>query len=130
MHMKGQKRLRVLIADRQSAVRSAVRLLLEEKLGSDVVGEAADNEELLAQLERLRPDIILLDWDLPGLSTGELSDALHRLDRRPGLIVMRAHRESVQAALATGADAFVNKGDPPRRLLTAIRALSVEGQRE
>jgi DNA-binding NarL/FixJ family response regulator len=123
-------KIRILIADRQSAVRSAVRLLVEKRLELDVVGEAADSEELLAQLESLRPDIILLDWDLPGRSTASLFDAFGELDRQPMVVVLGVKPESMQSALAVGADAFVSKGDPPKRLLTAIRALPVEGQRE
>jgi DNA-binding NarL/FixJ family response regulator len=122
--------VRIIIADQQSAVRSAIRLLLEESLETDVVGEAADNQELLAQLEYLRPDIILLAWDLPGWSTAELLDTFRRLDRQPGVILLGSHPEPMQTVLAAGADAFVSKGDPPRRLLTAIRALSAEGQGE
>jgi DNA-binding NarL/FixJ family response regulator len=119
--------MRILIADQQQAVRSAVRLLLEERLGLHVVGEAADNQELLAQLESFRPDLLLLDWDLPGWSTSSLNDAFHRLDFQPQVIVLDVEPESVQTALAAGADAFVSKGDPPKRLLTAIRSLAPEG---
>jgi DNA-binding NarL/FixJ family response regulator len=120
-------KIRILIADHQSAVRSAVRLLLEKGLGLDVVGEAADGKELLAQLERLRPDIILLDWDLPGWSTAGLFNAFGELDCQLRVIVLGVKPESMAAALAAGADAFVSKGDPPRRLLSAILTLSAEG---
>jgi DNA-binding NarL/FixJ family response regulator len=123
-------KIRILIADHQSAVRSAVRLLLEKGLELDVVGEAADSKELFAQLESLRPDIILLDWDLPGWSTASLFDAFGELDRQPRVIVLGVKPESMQSALAAGADAFVSKGDPPKRLLTAIQALPVESQCE
>jgi DNA-binding NarL/FixJ family response regulator len=122
--------VRILIADREPAVRSALKLLLEEKLELNVVGEAADSLELLAQLEDLQADIVLLDWDLPGWPLPNLLDVISRLEHRPKVIVLGAHSESGQAALAAGADAFVSKGDPPKRLLTAIRALSPEGQRE
>jgi DNA-binding NarL/FixJ family response regulator len=116
-------KMRILIADHQPAVRSAVRLLLEERPELDVVGEAADSEELLAQLERLRPDIILLDSALPGWSPADLFDAVRGLDHQPKVIVLGVQSETGQAALAAGADAFVSKGDPPKRLLTAIRAV-------
>ena len=120
-------KIRILIADHQSAVRSAVRLLLEKGLGLDVVGEAADSKELLAQLGSLRPDIILLDWDLPGWSIASLFDALGELDRQPRVIVLGVKSESMQAALAAGADSYVSKGDPPKRLLSAKLALSSGG---
>jgi DNA-binding NarL/FixJ family response regulator len=107
-----------------------VRLLLEERLELDALGEAADSQELLAQLDSLRPDIILLDRELPGGSTADLFRAFCGLDPHPKVIVLCAQPESAQAALAAGADALVSKCDPPKRLLTAIHALSVEVQRE
>jgi DNA-binding NarL/FixJ family response regulator len=122
--------VRIMIADRRSAVRSAVRLLLEERLESDVVGEAADTRELLAQLATLQPDIIVLEWGLPGMSADGLFDALGEPDRRPKVIALGANQEALRAALACGADAFVSKGEPPKRLLTTVQALSAEGQRE
>jgi DNA-binding NarL/FixJ family response regulator len=128
--MTGQHRVRILIADHQSAARSAVRPLLEERLEVDVVGEAADSQKLLAQLEQLRPDIIMLDQELPGWPSTRLSDALDGLERRPKVIVLGPHPGPMQEALAAGADAYVSKGDPPRRLLTAVRALSEEGRFE
>jgi DNA-binding NarL/FixJ family response regulator len=99
---------------------------LEEKLDLNVVGEAADNQQLLARLEDLRPDILLLDLDLPGLSKTAPIDALQGVDREAKLLVLGARPESLEAALAAGADAFVSKADPPKRLLTAVRALLAE----
>jgi DNA-binding NarL/FixJ family response regulator len=128
--LKGQEPLRILIADHQPAVRSAVRLLLKETLGLDIAGEAADYQGLLALLDSLRPDIILIDLELPGWSAADLFETLHGLDRQPGVIVLGTHPESARAALAAGADAFVSKIDPPKRLLTAIRALWAEGKHE
>lgn len=122
--------MRVLIADHQSAVRSALRLLLEEKLELDVVGEAADSDELLAKLDDLRPDIILLDWDLPGLAPTVPMDAFLGLNHQAKMLVVGAQPESRRAALAAGAEAFISKADPPKRLLTAIRALLAEGPSE
>jgi DNA-binding NarL/FixJ family response regulator len=107
-----------------------VRLLLEERLESDVVGEAADSHELLARLASLQPDIIVLDWELPGFSADGPLDALGELECPPKVIVLDAHPETEKAALAAGADAFVSKGEPPRRLLTAVQALSTEAQSE
>ena len=122
--------VRILIADHQSAVRSAVRMLLEERLELDVVGEAADGQELATQIEHLQPDVILLDRDLPGWTPTDLSEAFRDLERRPRTIILGTHPETGQMAWAAGADAFVSKGDPPKKLLTAIRVLSAEGERE
>jgi DNA-binding NarL/FixJ family response regulator len=122
--------MRVLIADRHAATRSALRILLKEEPGLNVVGEAADGQELLAQLDATRPDIVVLDWELPGKPAAILVPALHITDGRPSVVILGGRPELAQAALAAGADAFVSKGDPPQRLLETIHAIELEGGRE
>ncbi len=111
----------VLIADDQAEVRSALRLLLDQEDDMEVVGEARDGKELLAQAERLEPSLLLLDWelnrgglsaDIPGLQGGRTNLAIVALSGRP---------EARKAALLAGVDAFVSKAEPPERLLAAIR---------
>ncbi len=108
--------MRVLIIDDQPQVCSAVRLLLNQEPGVTVVGETAEAGDLLAQVEAIRPDLVLLDWELPDRG-GALVAELRAV--RPGLVVvaLSSRPEVRQAALAAGADAFVSKGDPPERLV-------------
>jgi DNA-binding NarL/FixJ family response regulator len=132
--------MRILVADDQPKVRSALRLLLEQEPGLSVVGEAAETESLLAQAEATCPDLVLLDWELPSLQatdpstppTGSEAGSGHRLLSAlralcPHLLViaLSGRPEARQAALAAGADAFVSKGDPPERLLTTLRAVGI-----
>ncbi len=121
--------MRVLLADDQNKVRSALRLLLGQEPGLSVVGEAIGVEGLLAQMETACPDLVLLDWELPGLSTAELLPTLRALCPRLRVIALSGRPEARRAALAAGADAFVSKGDPPERLLTTLRAFGAEGER-
>jgi len=113
--------MRILVVDRNAAVCSAVTLYLQNMLEQDTVCEAGDDEQLLAQAEVFRPDIVLLDWGLPGPARTDLLASLHAVDPRPGVIVLGSLLEQRQDALAAGADYFVCKGDPPRRLLAAMR---------
>ena len=113
--------MRILIADDQERVRFALRVLLAQQPGLQVVGEAANGEALLAQAGALAADLALVAWELPRLAeTGDLP-ALHRAF--PGLrVVVLSSRPGVrQPALAAGGAAFVSKGEPLERLLTAIR---------
>ena len=112
--------MRVLLADDQPQVRSALRLLLEEQPGLSVVDEVVTAGELLSRVEATCPDLILLDWELPGLRPDKILPALHALDPGPVVIALSGRPEARQAALAAGADVFVSKGDPPERLLAAI----------
>lgn len=112
--------MRILLADDQPKVRFALRVLLERQAGLEVVGEAADVDELLAQVETTDPDLVLLGWELPGLARDDPLAALQQV--RPDLLViaLSGRLEACKAALGAGADAFVSKGDPPERLLAAI----------
>jgi len=65
--------MQILLADNQPKVRFGLRVLLERQPGLKVVGEAADAEELLAQMEAACPDLVLLGWGLPGLAEADPS---------------------------------------------------------
>lgn len=113
--------MRVLLADDQAKVRSALRLLLDQLPDVEVLGEAVDGTGLLDWLKAAHPDLVLLDWELPGLPTADPLRHLH--DQRPGLqvVALSSHPGARQAALQAGADAFVSKGDPPEQLLAAVQ---------
>ena len=115
--------MRVLLADSQSRVRFALCSLLEEQPGLVVVGEAADCQALLAQVKAACPDLVLLDWDLPGMGGLDLLAALHRLCPGLHVIALSSRPEAEQEALAAGARAFVSKAGPPEPLLAAIQSV-------
>jgi DNA-binding NarL/FixJ family response regulator len=111
--------MHILLADSQPKVRFAMRVLLERQPGITVVGEVADAEGLLAYVGGSCPDLVLLDWGLPGLARGDLS-LLRRDCPALNVITLSGRPETRQLALCAGADAFVSKSDPPERLLEAI----------
>mgnify|MGYP006306362753 FL=1 len=111
----------VLLADDQAKVRSALRLVLEHQPDIDVLGEAVNATGLLDWVKAASPDVVLLDWELPGLSRGVLGK-LRALCPTLDIIALSGQPEARQAALAAGVDGFVSKGDPPEKLLTAIAA--------
>ena len=88
--------------------------------GFELIGEAADGEEALAAIERLQPDIVLIDIRMPRLDG---IAATTRIKARWPWIRVVAHSlavESSDEALAAGADAFVPKGAPADELLKAL----------
>ena len=116
--------MRILLVDDQSKVRSALRLVLEQQPGVHILGEAVDATGLLDWVKAACPDVVLLDWELPGLPDDD--DVLSVLRARcPHLkvIALSGRPEARRAALAAGVDAFVSKGDPPERLLKTLRAV-------
>ena len=97
--------------------------LLAQQPGIEVVGEASSADDLVALLRITRPDLALLDWELPGLAEGGGLAALRKLCPRLAVTVLRQPtRSPALSAEVAGADAFVSKGDPPERLLAAIQA--------
>jgi DNA-binding NarL/FixJ family response regulator len=119
--------MRVLLADDQVQVRSALRKLLKHRLNMRVVGEAFDANSLRTELEITHPDLLLLDWGVLGIHPGEALPALHARYPLLRVIVMSGYPEVRRAAMAAGADAFVSKSDPPEQLLSALKEVSREG---
>lgn len=115
--------LRILIAGSRSLTRSALRFFLQEARGFEVVGEAADSEELLAQVQSKHPHVVLLQWGLPGQPGLELLPLLQDRNGRPAVIVLSGRPELEPTVRDAGAHAFFNMGEPPRRLLAALRAI-------
>jgi DNA-binding NarL/FixJ family response regulator len=115
--------MRVLLADDQVAVRSALRLLLEQEADFQVVGETADSTELLLAIEQKGPELVLLDWELPGLPPVQLLRLLRY--ERPSLkiIAMSSRPEAERLVLDAGAQAFLSKSELPERVLSIIRSL-------
>jgi DNA-binding NarL/FixJ family response regulator len=116
--------MRVLLADGKPALRSAMRLLLEQEADVNIVAEVADAETLLAVSAQVLPDLVLLDWELPGLQGGNMASnvlsALNACCPNVQVIVLSGRPEAGRPALAAGANSFVSKADPPERLLAAL----------
>jgi DNA-binding NarL/FixJ family response regulator len=115
--------MRVLLTNDQTQVRSALRRLLEQESELSVVGEAGEAEDLLAQVQETRPDLVLLDWELPGLQATDLLLAMHSRYCPLKVVAFSEHKEARQEALDAGADAFISKDDPQERLLITLRAV-------
>ena len=114
--------MRILLADDQLEVRSALRLLLEQEADLDIVGEAAEADDLVYQVLMANPDLLLLDWELAGNRTADLVARLHAI--APHLRIIALGRlEARRQAIRLGADAFVSKVEPPERLLMAVHSL-------
>ena len=115
--------MRLFLADDQIKVRSALRLLLEQEPDMAVVGEAADATGLLQGVAEKEPELVLLDWELPGLPSSQLLRLLQY--ERPSLhiIAMSSRPEVARLALAAGAHRFLSKSEAPEQVLAIIRSL-------
>jgi DNA-binding NarL/FixJ family response regulator len=121
--MSERKQICVLIAEGQSKVRSALRLVLEQQPGTRILGEAVDARGVLDWTQATCPDVILLDWELPGRAAMDLGSELHRRCPDLTIVALSARPEVARAAREAGVDAFVSKVDPPEALLSLLANL-------
>jgi DNA-binding NarL/FixJ family response regulator len=116
--------IRVLLADDQPLVRTGFRMILESEPDIEVVGEAGDGSDAAAQARRLRPDVVVMDIQMPiqdGISaTAQIAAAGHARV----LILTTFHLdENVISALRSGASGFLLKDIDAGRLIEAIRVV-------
>ncbi|MEW6862470.1 response regulator transcription factor [Trueperella pyogenes] len=122
--------IRVVLADDQALVRGALAALLSLEEGIEVVGQAGRGEELVRLVEELRPDVALVDIEMPGMdgieATGQIAAAHPEV---ACLIVTTFGRPGyLQRALDAGARGFVVKETPAEQLADMVRAVHA-GQR-
>src|SRR3970282_30887 len=123
--MSGQ-RIRVLIADDHTIVRSGVRLLLEGQTDMEVVGEALTGDCAVEMSKALHPDVVLMDISMPGLDGMEATRRIKQKSPLIGILVLTMHRsdEHFFAMLHAGASGYILKAAETNELLSAIRSVA------
>ncbi len=114
--------MNILLADDQSRVRFALRILLEQQPDWKVTAEAADAPELLSLAESQPPDLVLLDGDLPGLDTTNCLAILRQ--KYPGVCIIALSDQPItrQSNPVHVFDAYSSKANPPECLLAVIHS--------
>ena len=114
--------IRVVVADAQQLARAGLRNVIDATDDMTVVGEARDGVTALAAVERLRPDVLLMELRAARLDAVEAA----RLIQGTRVVVLVSHEQDdyVVDALRAGASAFVVKGGPPAELLHALRTVA------
>ncbi|MFD4795322.1 response regulator transcription factor [Streptomyces anulatus] len=122
--------IKVLVVDDHDVVRSGLTALLTAELGIEVVGQAADGPAAFAEAERLGPDVVLLDIDLPGVDGITVAAGLvERLPACRVLMLTALDRPGhLRRALAAGAAGYLLKSTTPARTADAIRRIAAGGR--
>lgn len=122
--------IRVLLAEDQAMVRGALAALLGLEADIDVLGAAADGEAAWRELQRLRPDVLVTDIEMPGLSGLELAQRVqrHELPTRVVIVTTFARPGFLRRALDAGVAGYLLKDAPPEHLADALRSVHRGGR--
>ena len=116
--------IRVLLADDHPALRLGLRVLLERAPDVELVGEAEDGEEALALIEKLQPDVVVLDCELPEMEGVEVAQEIRRRDLPVRVLALSSYDDEryVRGMLDAGAVGYLLKDEAPQAIVAAVRA--------
>jgi len=118
--------IRILLVDDHELVRTGFRHILDGDAGIEVAGEAKSGEEALQQVQKLKPDLVLMDINMPGIGGIEATRKIKRLYPGTQVIAVTIHSRAPfpEQLHEAGAMGYVSKGCPPGELFEAIRTVS------
>jgi DNA-binding NarL/FixJ family response regulator len=119
-------KIHVLIIDDHPLFRQGIKWSLEAAPDMEVVGEAENGQEAIKLTEKLMPDVVLVDINLPGLNGLEVARVIKRRDPRIGIVVLSVYEDDDQLfqAIKVGAAAYSSKDVHPNELLRLIREVA------
>jgi len=125
-----KRKIRVLIIDDHAGMREGITAVVNAQPDMIVVGQAGDGREAIQQVRDLRPDVSLLDWNLPVVRGEEVLSTFREETPKVRFIVISALNDEgcIRRALSLGAQCYLHKDMLRRELLPAIRAVH-DGQR-
>jgi DNA-binding NarL/FixJ family response regulator len=120
------QRVQILIVDDHPLFRRGIRWSLESESDLVVSGEAADGHEALTIADRVGPDVVLLDINLPGMNGIEVARLLKRRHPRLGIVILTMHEDDEQLfnAIRVGAAAYCTKDVDPSQIVAIIRRVA------
>jgi two-component system response regulator NreC len=122
--MTAPRRIRILLADDHTVLRSGLRALLSAQADLEVAGEAADGAEALRLAQTIKPDVVVMDIGMPGVSGIDATARIRRELPSTKVLILSMHDDQgyLRQALRAGASGYVLKKAADTELLAAIRA--------
>jgi DNA-binding NarL/FixJ family response regulator len=119
--------VRVVLAEDNSIVRRGIKSFLNRAPDIAVVGEARDGIEALELVEKLSPDLLLLDVQMPGLNGMQVAQRLKAGRNKTLILALSAYddQEYIREMLANGASGYLIKDEAPERILEAVRGVAL-----
>jgi two-component system invasion response regulator UvrY len=118
--------IRIFIVDDHALVRAGYRLILQKETDLEVVGESGSGEEGLPAIRKLKPDVVLCDLHLPGISGLDVTERIVRADFGPRVLIVSVQEDGPlpRRLLEAGAAGYVGKGCDAQELLRAVREVA------
>src|SRR5688572_18138028 len=118
--------IRVALVDDHDLVRTGIRMILERERDIEVVGELSNGEDAVRLARQLRPNVMLMDIHLPGMSGLQATERILLCDRSTRVIVltMQSAQPFPRLMLRAGARGYLTKTRPAEELLRAIREVA------
>ncbi len=116
---------RIVLADDHDLIRQGIRRFLARYSQIEVVGEARDGLEAIQVVELLKPDVLLLDIEMPKLDGIEVARRLRMVSNQVHILILSAYddKEFVRGLLDLGVSGYLVKGEAPNKILNAIRSV-------
>lgn len=117
----------IVIVDDHAIMRDGLTALLGGEPDLDVIGSASDGKAAVETIERVRPDVVVMDLSMPRTDGAKAIGIIKRKQPKVGVVVLTFHKEDVHIhdALEAGADAYVLKDDGRIELLSAVRNVAL-----
>jgi DNA-binding NarL/FixJ family response regulator len=126
--MEIKKTVRVILADDHPLVRHGIRKLLEKSLDIHIVGEAGTGAETICLVQDLKPDVLLLDVEMPDMNGTQVVRELRRYHVPVSIVILSACDDPhfIDQTLKMGVDAYLTKSESPVRIREAIQQVSTK----
>ncbi len=119
--------IRVFLVDDHALVRTGIRMILAGEVGIEVVGEADSGEAALPQIRQLKPDVVLCDLHLPGVSGLEVTERIIKGDHGTRVVIVSVLEDGPlpKRLLEAGASGYVGKGGDAQELIRAVHDVAL-----
>lgn len=120
------ERVRVMLADDNKVIRAGIRKLLNKVPDITVVGEAGNGLEVLQLVDRINPDVLLLDIEMPLLNGIEVARQLKKSSNEVPILVLSAYTnlEYIKSMLDHGVSGYLIKDEAPEQIIEAVRGVA------